>query len=130
MAPRQTFEQYTSRVICVILVGFMVWLISHGHGDKWGLYFWVLVMGKMAVTGFDFHRERSWGVLLILLLLGSLICLIFLAHPEELGRERRICGYLVSASIFGEAGLLLLGRHRKVWGFCRIPPERLSGERR
>jgi len=35
-----------------------------------------------------------------------------------------------SVSIIGGAGLLLLGRCRKAWAFCRVPPERLSGRRR
>lgn len=82
------------------------------------------------ITGIDFHQERTWWILLIILLTGCLVSLVFLVHPEDMPREQRILGSLISASIIGEAGLLLLGRTRRVWAFCRGPQEPFPGGRR
>ena len=130
VAPRQTFEQYASRVVCLILAGLILWLITHGHNSAWSLYFWLLVFGKIVLTGIDFHQERAWWTLLIILLMGCLLSLVFLVHPEDLPREQRILVSLISASIIAEAGLLLLGRIRRVWAFCRVPQEPFPGRRR
>jgi hypothetical protein len=116
MAARQRFEHYASRVNCFLFAGLIVWQILHGRALI--LAFYLIPLVRMALSGFDFPRERGWWLGLAYFTVGFALLLWWLLSDRSPSRDRLVL-LILTASMGSEALLLLLGRFRGVWAFCR-----------
>lgn len=117
MAARQRFEHYASRINCFIFAGLIVWQLLHGRALI--LAFFLVGLVRMALSGFDFPKERGWWIGLAYFSAGAVLLAGWLLGDRGPAGSDRLVVLIVIASMGSEALLLLLGRFRGVWAFCR-----------
>lgn len=118
MAARQRFEHYATRVNLFVVAAIILWQILHGRGLIQVFYLVLIVRG--ALNGFDFPREAAWWIALVFCVAGVAGLAWGLDHGGRgFNREDRLLDTVLLASLGAQAGLLVAGRLRRTWGFCR-----------